>query len=334
MTGTPERPEEYRLIPAYDTDGNETGYYTREPDGISGMTVGALARFVGAAQAATITQLLDRIRDADQLTNTLPDSLKAFAGQELRLLTNDPQGRLIIPDEACYAIAEYYSFDARSYQGQELARDNYRMAGRAGMRVFIWSQTGYVPELLRESLRANTTAYIERLENIRDHDISDNLWSTFREGAEVLLLVEKEMGVPVDQMDLCDGSIGFHWGRYRENKAWAGEVGSYTHVFRDQRGEVYPKAYDLSELSYFRQWLRDTYIPFHLPKYLADKYGKLAARDIYDRIGGVTERVEEVTRIGRMTDTQRQLYDNYVQLRQRLLQAPIETEQLNLPDDE
>lgn len=92
MAGMPERPEEYRLIPAYNPDGNETGYYTREPDGVSGMSVGALARFVGAAQTATITQLLDRIRDADPLTNTLSDSLKAFAGKELRLLTNDPHG--------------------------------------------------------------------------------------------------------------------------------------------------------------------------------------------------------------------------------------------------
>lgn len=324
---------DYRLVPAYDESGRETGFYTREPDGTSGMTVSALASFVGTSQPV-ITNLLNRVRDANPISNDLSDSLKPFAGKDLRLISNDPQGRQIVPDEVCYAVAEYYAFDARAYDGQDVAKANYRMAGRAGMRVFIWSQTGFVPELLRESLRANTTTYIERLENIRDHDISDNMWSTFREGAEVLLLVEKEMGVPVDQLDLCDGSIGSHWSTYREGQPWAREVGTYRHVFRDHRGERFPKAYDLSELSYFRQWLRNVYIPYHLPAYLADKYGKLAARDIYERIGGFNERIEEVTRIGRMTPKQQQLFDSYQRLRQRLLRAPIDQEQLELPEGE
>lgn len=325
--------DEYRLIPAYDENGKETGFYTREPDGTSGMTVSALAQFVGTSQPA-VSQLLNRIRESDPITNTLSESLKSFAGKDLRLITNDSAGRQIVPDEACYAVAEYYAFDARAYDGQDVARANYRMAGRAGMRVFIWSQTGYVPELLRESLRSNTTVYIERLENIRDHEIDDNRWSTFRESAEVLLLVEKEMGVPVDQMDLCDGSIGSHWSKYREGKPWACEVGTYRHVFRDQRGDQFPKAYELSELSYFRQWLRNTYISYHLPQYLVDKYGKLAVRDIYERIGGIDERVEEVTRINRITPKQQQLFESYQKLRQRLLRSPINQQQLELPKEE
>jgi hypothetical protein len=327
---------DYRLIPAYSENGEESGYYTREPDGVSGMSVSALTRFCGLALGSTtaISNLLRRVEETNPETNDLPESLKPFAGRALRLETNDPQGRLIVPDEVCLAVTEYYAFDARGYQGQEAARNNFRMAGRAGMRVFIWSQTGFVPELLRESLRANTTTYIERLENIRDHDIGDTMWSTFREGAEVLLLVEKEMGVPVDQLDLCDGSIGSHWSTYREGQPWARGVGTYRHVFRDHRGERFPRAYDLSELSYFRQWLRNVYIPYHLPAYLADKYGKLAARDIYERIGGFNERVEEVTRIGRMTPRQQQFFESYQKLRQRLLRAPIDQEQLELPQGE
>lgn len=325
--------EEYRLVPAYDANGQETGYYTREPDGVSGMTISALADFCGVRQQ-TITQLLNRVESSDPITNDLSDSLKPFAGKTLRLITNDPQGRLIVPDEACYAVAEYYAFDARAYQGQETARENYRMAGRAGMRVFIWSQTGYIPAPLRESLRSNTTTYIERLENIRDHQIDDDKWSTFREGAEILILVEKVMGVPVDQMDLCDGSIGSHWGAYRNGKPWVEPSGFYTHVFRDQRSDQQCRAYKISELSYFRRWLRETYIPFHLPQYLADKFGKLAALEIYQDIGGVTPRVEEVTQISRMTSKQQSLYEDYRRLKQRLLRTPTESEQLELPGDE
>jgi hypothetical protein len=324
---------EYRIIPAYDGDGNETGYYTREPDGLSGMTVGALAAFCGVV-SQTITQLLNRIENSDPITNTLSESLKPFAGKALRLITNDVQGRLIVPDEACFAIAEYYALDARSYASQDVAKQNYRMAGRAGLRVFIWAQTGFIPEVLRDSLRSNTTTYIERLENIRDHDIADNQWTTFREGAEVLLLVEKEMCVPVDQLDLCDGSIGSHWSTYRNGKPWLQPSGYYTHVFRDQRRDQPARAYDLGELSHFRRWLREVYIPFHLPEYLAGKHGKLAIAEIYRSIGGMTDRVAEVTKISRMTPAQQKKYDDFVQLRQRLLRAQAETEQQSLLDED
>lgn len=325
---------EYQIIPSYDGDGNETGYYTREPDGLSGMTVTALAVFCGTSQPV-ITNLINRIESSDPISNELPEQLKPFAGKDLRLISNDTQGIKIVPDDACFAIAEYYALDARSYAGQDVARQNYRMAGRAGFRVFIWSQTGFIPEVLRDSLRSNTTTYIERLENIRDHDIADDQWTTFREGAEVLLLVEKEMGVPVDQLDLCDGSIGSHWAAYRNGKPWLQQSGYYTHVFRDHRGEREARAYDLGELSHFRRWLRENYIPFHLPAYLADKYGKLAAADIYRSIGGVTDRVTEVTKISRMTPKQQQMYDDFIQLRQQLLKAQAETEQQSLlPEDE
>ena len=247
--------KEYRLVSGYNEQDEETGYYTREPDGISGMTLSALAEFCGlaAGSVTAISNLLTKVEQSKPETNDLPETLKSFAGKTLRLETNDLQGRLIVPDEACSAIIEYYAFDARQYDGKQIAVNNYRIAARAGLRVFIWSKTGYVPEYLRKELKTNTTVYIERLENIRDHVVPDELWTTFREGAEVLLLVEKEMKVSVDQMDLCDGSIGSHWSKYREDKAWASRSGWYTHVFRDQRRERECRAYDLSELSQFRK---------------------------------------------------------------------------------
>ena len=310
--------QEFSLVPAYDDSGNETGYYTREPDGISGMTVSALAEFVGTSQPV-ITNLLNRIRDSDPISNSLEDSLKDFAGEDLRLISNDLQGRLIIPDEACQAITEYYAFEAREYGGKSVAVQNYRAAAKAGIRFFIWAKTGFVPEPLRQSLKTNTTVYIERLENIRDHRVPDELWTAFREGAEVLLLIEKEMGVPVDQMDLCDGSIGRRWSDYRKGKPWAGDIGSYIHVFHDQRGERECNAYDLSELSYFRRWLNDVYVPEYLPEYLVSKYGKRAILQVYREMDAVTERVEEVTAEKRVTAKQEQLYQQFLSDRAKLL---------------
>ena len=134
-----------------------SGYFSR-PDGISGMNVSALANFCGVAQQ-TITQILNRIRDFDPITNTLEDCLKPYAGKELRLITNDPQGRVIIVDEVCQAILEYYAFDARSYDGKDLAKNNFRVISKAGMRVFIWSQTGYVPSELGQNRKHQKGTY-------------------------------------------------------------------------------------------------------------------------------------------------------------------------------
>jgi hypothetical protein len=310
--------DSYRLVPEFDSTGNETGYYTREPDGTSGMTVSALSEFCGVTQPA-ITQLLNRIQESDPITNDLSEPLKPFSGKDLRLITNDLQGRLIIPDEACFAIADHYANHARAYKGKSVCRQNLQNLGNVSMRLFIWSKTGFVPQILKDRLRGHTTTYIERLENVRDHQIPDELWTTFREGADVLLLVEKDMKIPVDQLDLCDGSIGIHWSAYRKDKDWAGNVGSYIHVFRDQRGSREARAYEYSELPRFKKWLRETYIPFHLPEYLTDKYGKLAIRQVYEEIDGLTDRVAEVTKIKRMTPQQAQSYESFLVLRRQFL---------------
>jgi hypothetical protein len=313
--------DDYKLVPEIDSTGNETGYYTREPDGISGMTLSALSEFCGLATGSTtaISNLLTQIKDSDPETNELSEPLKPFAGKDLRLETNDLQGRLIVPDEACFAIADHYANHARAYKGKSVCKQNLQNLGNVSMRLFIWSKTGFVPQVLKDRLRGHTTAYIERLENVRDHQIPDEFWTTFREGADVLLLVEKDMKIPVDQFDLCDGSIGTHWSNYRKGEAWAQEVGSYIHVFRDQRGSREARAYDYSELPRFKKWLRENYIPYHLPEYLAGKYGKLAVRQIYEEINGVTDRVKEVTEIKRMTPQQAQAYEDFQVLRKQLL---------------
>ncbi|MBD2215400.1 hypothetical protein H6G27_37200, partial [Nostoc linckia FACHB-104] len=124
---------------------DELGFCTRQNDGISGMTVTALANFCGVDQPV-ITNLLNRLRDSDSILNELPPSLKSFAGKDWRLILKDSDNTLFIIDEVCHAILEYYAIDARKYKGKQVAIRNYRMIARAGLRVFIWSQTGYSPQ--------------------------------------------------------------------------------------------------------------------------------------------------------------------------------------------
>jgi hypothetical protein len=154
----------------------------------------------------------------------------------------------------------------------------------------------------------HTAVYIRRLENMTDHEVSDDLWTTFREGAEILLMVEKQYRVPVNQMDLCDGSIGSRWSQYRQIQPWAGSVGQYTHRFRDQRGERPCCAYQIDELSYFRRWLREEYVPKHLPEYLVDKYGKRAVRQIYEELGKLNDYVLDLTEEKRISPKQEELH--------------------------
>lgn len=169
---------------------------------------------------------------------------------------------------------------------------------------------------------SHTTVYISRLENMRDHQVADTLWTTFREGAEVLLFVERDLRVPVDQMDLCDGSIGNHWSQFRQDKAWCKPVGVYEHIFRDQRGAREARAYDVTELPHFKRWLREEYYPSHLPQYLANKYGKRAVLQIYTEQNAVTEHIQAITEEKRSSPKQDELYQQFLNARASLLSLP------------
>jgi hypothetical protein len=146
----------------------DQSYCTRFSDGVSGMSVTALAQLCGVEQH-TVTQFLNRLRDSDPITNELVECLKPFVGSDWRLITNDPSGRVFIIDEVCHAVLEYYALEARKYKGKQIAIENYRMIAKAGLRVFIWSQTGYSPInpssqgiISKEELSAMITAALEK----------------------------------------------------------------------------------------------------------------------------------------------------------------------------
>lgn len=134
---------EFYLVPEKDDKGNETGFYTRYPDGISGMTISSLAKICGVSKQI-ISKWLSKIEGFNPSTTKLPETLKCLIGMDLKLSTNDTQGRKIIPDEVCSVILEYYAFDSE-HDGKNIAKNNFRVVGKVGMRIYIWSKTGYVP---------------------------------------------------------------------------------------------------------------------------------------------------------------------------------------------
>jgi hypothetical protein len=56
-----------------------------------------------------------------------------------------------------------------------------------------------------------------------------------------------------------------------------------------------------------------------LPEYLANKYGKLAVRQIYQEMGQVTDIVETVTEIKRLTPNQQKQLEDFLSARQQML---------------
>lgn len=176
-------------------------------------------------------------------------------------------------------------------------------------------------KLLRQQgmfLLPHTSIYISRLENVRDHQIADHLWMIFREASELLLMIEKDYRVPIQEMDLCDGSIGRHWSNYRKNKPWAVATGTYIHRFRDRRGDRECLAYDYSEKKHFNHWLREEYVPIHLPAYLVDKYGKRAVRQIYEEQGKLDEKIMMLTDEQKLTAKQNEYYELFLAARATL----------------
>jgi hypothetical protein len=140
----------------------------------------------------------------------------------------------------------------------------------------------------------------------------------FREAAELLLLIEKDWRVPINDYDILDGSIGRKWSDYRAGQLWIRPIGSYIHCYRDRRGERECNAYCVTELPYFRAWLRDWYVPEHLPKYLIEKYGKQAVRQIYTEIGNLSDYILELTEVKRIAPKEEQKYKDFLAARQNL----------------
>lgn len=105
-------------------------------------------------------------------------------------------------------------------------------------------------------------------------------WCVFNESADVLLRAERVLapaGLTLDHDDLLDGSIGLRWSKFRIGKPWAVTPVSFDYQFPSQsrrsRITVKPRAYQFSELGYFKDWLRRTYLPVYFPAYLESKYG-------------------------------------------------------------
>lgn len=296
-------------------DENGIEFYTIDLTGQSGMSQSGLAVLVGVDQS-TLSKL------EDTLMNRSPsECLEPFVGKSLTLMIDNPTingkatGNLkIYKSSYCAAVLKHYASPPRSNPTAVVSSLKFM---EMGIDSWIQNITGWSQRF--QSLKPHTDVYIQRIQNMRDHEIEDNLWMIFREASELLLLLEKDWQVPVNDFDILDGSIGKRWSQYRENQDWICEIGEYKHKYRDKRGIRPCAAYEYQELTYFKKWLRDIYIPTYLPQYLITKYGKQAVRQIYTENGLLTDHILEITEIKRITAKENQSYQNFLLSRQNLL---------------
>lgn len=102
-------------------------------------------------------------------------------------------------------------------------------------------------------------------------------WCIFSESAWLLIVLEKVLvpaGLRMEIDDLCDGSVGLCWSHFRQGKPWTAPTADFPYTFPppSQRGTVNPKAYSVSELPHFHNWLREEYVPVKFVEYLKKKY--------------------------------------------------------------
>ena len=256
------------------------------------------------------------------LTSRSPsESLNSFIGKTLTLTSEDVtiQGKKtgnlsIYKASYCAAVLKHYASPPRS---NPIAIQTSLRFMEMGITGWIQDITGWRDRV--KELKPHTNVYVERISNMSDHTIADDLWMVFREAGELLILIEKDWQVPINDFDILDGSIGIFWARYRADKDWAKPIGTYQHKYRDKRGKRPCNAFKLEELEYFRIWLREVYIPEHLPNYLIEKYGKQAIRQIYMENGLISDKILEITEIKRLTPQASQKFEDFLLAREQLL---------------
>jgi len=142
----------------------------------------------------------------------------------------------------------------------------------------IWANRtlrGVISQPAPEPKRA-VSYYTDRIVDLPKRLICPSgYWAVIEECGHLLLDVERA-GYPIDRFDILDGSVGRRYSDFRKNNNISNPTAIATYKVDACPKPVPIAVYPYSEMGIFKRWLKEVYMVNHLPKYLQDKYGKLA----------------------------------------------------------
>ena len=90
----------------------------------------------------------------------------------------------------------------------------------------------------------------------------------------------------------------------------------------DGRPSVPCAAYQLPELEHFKNYIEQIYIPSEMPIYLVEKFGKLAAKELYELNEIQNKTIKSLT-AGKVTPKQEKLYKQWKMQQNGTLELPF-----------
>jgi hypothetical protein len=251
-------------------DGMEMGVL---PDGTPYLTARALARICGQSTGAIAKLTSEWQRERTKPRGRIIAGLLLAQGHTGAALIIHVQDRgvlrRVLPDTVCMAILEYYAFES-STKNQYLAQTSYRILARKSLRQFIYGRVGYDPNARQAA------AWQHLHDRMMLNPAPPGYFSLLREITD-LLIAAVQSGLALGPHTLPDISVGVAWGKHwttHDLDTVYGARVKHPHRFPDafpQMEVVEAWTYPDTARGAFRGWLRDHYLPYRLPQYLASK---------------------------------------------------------------
>lgn len=253
-------------------EGIEMGVFD---DGTTCLSIRGLAKLCGVSHVAVLKQIesWDRGPREHKLAQILSDHGIA---DELLVVAPMAKNTFVVPETVAMAFIEYYAFELDS----EVARKTYRVVGRAGFRMFVYTKIGYdsFRQRTEETLSPGWRQYHDRLQL---NKAPKGYFFVYREMADpVLELINA--GLVVDSHSIPDISAGRCFSDY-----WVANNLAEKYGERIQAPHVYPSyfpqsmsgphdayAYPIEAKGAFSRWLDEVYFPEKFPAYIQRKVKK------------------------------------------------------------
>lgn len=284
-------------------------YYTREPDGLSGMSSAALAQLV-LRPIQEIESLVESVQLCSD-KHSLPIPLQLFAGQDLNLVDAEDVKMFdidwIIPDFLCQAVIDYYTSYADSYNGQDVARSNKQVLLGGAVRTFIWGKTGYQFSTGR-NLREGTYWYkrISIAMSSNTRLLPKNYFSIYLRMMDFFLQLETKFGYVIpdinpateeyivpdisigqkfndflrsDEEDVAEKRLEYLGSRdpvdFRPSGKNNREIEPYEHIYpvesHSTNNKQFVNSYPLKYAGIFEYYLTNKWIPERFPEYIQQR---------------------------------------------------------------